>query len=447
MSDLNIVDSSTKLFSIDKPIIEFEINRNNNDIQEVNINNSISSHYPIKLGNTSILVTNLTSEYISLRTKTTKKQYYSLDPSYCNIAPNSEQKLDFKYFIKAGEQVSNSGHKFKFEAFVISPEEKDQDSKILFNKYISQKIPVKASLIKTSVKFIEKDIVDKETNGIHSNNIKNNLNHANDNNNINHDMNNNINHDMNNNINNYSNFYISENVNNNINDETNSNKSNNKIIKGNNNNEFIENNQKTNSKNNSLNTINTNNIKKEKTKETIINEEEKTIETKINNNLPKIDINKLPLNDTNNKNKSLIIDNSFNQKKESNENKLFLSHNKSKFDSYSNKDFGTPKKKRFLNTSNKYSEFDNPKTEEENAALLNNLKVEYYKLKNELDNLIERYYNLRNHVDLEEDNRDLNVESNSKNKYVGKKTTQIRLSQNICIVLCIFAVLLGFYLS
>ena len=405
MSDLNIVDSSTKLFSIDKPIIEFEINRNNNDIQEVNINNSISSHYPIKLGNTSILVTNLTSEYISLRTKTTKKQYYSLDPSYCNIAPNSEQKLDFKYFIKAGEQVSNSGHKFKFEAFVISPEEKDQDSKILFNKYISQKIPVKASLIKTSVKFIEKDIVDKETNGIHSNNIKNNLNHANDNNNINHDMNNNINHDMNNNINNYSNFYISENV------------------------------------------INTNNIKKEKTKETIINEEEKTIETKINNNLPKIDINKLPLNDTNNKNKSLIIDNSFNQKKESNENKLFLSHNKSKFDSYSNKDFGTPKKKRFLNTSNKYSEFDNPKTEEENAALLNNLKVEYYKLKNELDNLIERYYNLRNHVDLEEDNRDLNVESNSKNKYVGKKTTQIRLSQNICIVLCIFAVLLGFYLS
>ena len=95
----------------------------------------------------------------------------------------------------------------------------------------------------------------------------------------------------------------------------------------------------------------------------------------------------------------------------------------------------------------KNDEFEKPRTEEENNALLNNLKVEYYKLKNELDNLIERYYNLRNHVDLEEDNRDLNSEQSLKNNYSKDTKKEINLPQNICIGLFIFAVMLGFYLS
>ena len=181
MSELNIVDSSVELFSMDKKVITFQINHNNKqDISENNINASISSHQTIKLGKTSLIVTNLTSEYISLRTKTTKKKNYFVYPSYCNISPNSQQKLDFNYFVKEGEEVSNVGHKFKFEGFIISPEEKDQESKMLFNKYISQKIPVKAYKLKAYVEFIENEInIDNDGEPVninHTNNVNNNIN-------------------------------------------------------------------------------------------------------------------------------------------------------------------------------------------------------------------------------------------------------------------------------
>ena len=155
MSDLNIVDSSIKLFSLDKPKLVFKINPNNNT-NPTNVSNS--SHNPINLGKTSIIVNNLSSEYLAFRTKTTKKQYYSVYPSYCIIPPNDNTKIDFNYFIKEGEKVSEKGHKFRFESFVIPPEEKDKDPRGLFNTYISKKIPVKGTIIKSDVKFIENEI-------------------------------------------------------------------------------------------------------------------------------------------------------------------------------------------------------------------------------------------------------------------------------------------------
>ena len=74
MSELNVIDSSIKLFSIDKKVITFQINRDEKTITDVNINASTLSQQRITLGKTSLTVTNLTSEYISLRTKTTKKK-------------------------------------------------------------------------------------------------------------------------------------------------------------------------------------------------------------------------------------------------------------------------------------------------------------------------------------------------------------------------------------
>ena len=84
-------------------------------------------------------------------------------------------------------------------------------------------------------------------------------------------------------------------------------------------------------------------------------------------------------------------------------------------------------KSKYSNAYKKKDEFENPKTEEESAALLNNLKVEYYKLQNELDNLIEKYYNLKNHVDLEEDeeNKDIIFEEKNKNNDRKKKRNKI----------------------
>ena len=132
---------------------------------------------------------------------------------------------------------------------------------------------------------------------------------------------------------------------------------------------------------------------------------------------------------------------------ESQNDNLILNNDKAKKNSF--KDFGTPIKKKNTITNKKIDEYANPKTEEENNALLNNLKVEYYKLKNELDNLIERYNNLKNHVDLEENNKEINDEEENikNNKYSQDKKKEIKLPQHICIVLCLLAVLLGFYLS
>ena len=470
MSELNIVDSSVELFSIDKKVITFQINHNNKqDISENNINASISSHQTIKLGKTSLIVTNLTSEYISLRTKTTKKKNYFVYPSYCNISPNSQQKLDFNYFVKEGEEVSNVGHKFKFEGFIISPEEKDQESKMLFNKYISQKIPVKAYKLKAYVEFIENEInIDNDgepvninhTNNVNdninneiNNEINNNINNSTNNNSIHSIMNNNTINGTNNNINNENN-----NIMNNTNDKFNNNSRNNISHKKN---DSMSNNSLNNSNNinNNTNNINIiNNITEEKIKEnenennnTITEEEENNINlnpNENNNNLndksEKIS-NKNLVNNPSNKTLSLNINNSLVNKNESKENNVIKPHNKTKFDFNSVKDFESPKKKRFTNIKN--DEFEKPRTEEENNALLNNLKVEYYKLKNELDNLIERYYNLRNHVDLEEDNRDLNSEQSLKNNYQEQNKKEIKLPLHICIGLFIFGVLLGFYLS
>ena len=398
MSELNIIDSSKNLFSIDKKVIVFEINNEKkNTLSNININiSNSSSHYALYISHTSIIVTNLTSEYLSLRTKTTKKKNYNVYPSYCILPPNSEKKIDFKYFINEGEKISNSGHKFKFEGFIISNEEKDIDSKILFNKYISQKIPVKASLIKASVEFIEKEN-NTEINDININNSKNNI--IDNSITIKNDI---INNDTNNNINNNSNIILF-NTNNNINN----------II------DITEEKIKEDNENN--------------------NEKENIIDTKENNNIDYKQMNYFfrPSNKNINKiiNKSSV---NFIDDKEKNYKSTY--GNKNSKNSYN--DFGTPIKKR------KNEDFENMKTEEEKNAILSNLKVEYYKLKNELDNLIERYYNLKNHVDLEEENKDINIEEeNIKNKYTEKKKQEIKLPQHICMGLFILAILLGFYLS
>ena len=414
MSNLNVIDSSTKLFSLDKPKIIIKINPNNNSISNNNLNVSNLSHHPIKLGQTTIIVSNITSEYLAIKLKTTKKSYYSINPSYFVLLPNAQQKLELNYYVNVGEKVSNVGHKFKFEGFVIKPEEKNEDSKSLFNTYIKNQTPVKASFIKTSIEFIENElnlnlnqtneinINEKSSSELYSLNVNNT----------------NLNNNENNNINNNTNTEIKEKINEQENND------NNNIINEKEENIILEEKEQEKENNININDINENNIEDE------INN---------NNTLAKQSNKTLPI-DTNNN----LLNN--NELKEKN---MIFTYGKNKFDKYSNNDFGTPKKKRLTNANIKNEEFEMPKTEEEKNALLNKLKVEYYKLKNELDNLIERYYNLKNHVDLEEDNKDLISEENNniKNKYSERKKKEIKLPQNISIILFILAVLLGFYLS
>ena len=164
MTDLNITDSSTELFKIDKQKIIFQINRNNsNNNNFISQNASNSSHNPINLGQTSLNVINLSSEYLAFRAKTTKKQYYLVYPAYSVIFPNKTKKIDLGYYGKEGEIISDKGHRFKFEAFVIPEDKKDQDPRIIFKTYITNKTPVKATLIKLDVKLIEDNNNEKNT--------------------------------------------------------------------------------------------------------------------------------------------------------------------------------------------------------------------------------------------------------------------------------------------
>ena len=434
MSDLNIIDTSQKLFSINKSELVFEISSiNSSNISESNINSSTLSHYRINLGQTSIIVTNLSSEYLSLRAMTTKKKNYSVNPSYIILSPNENKNLEIKYFVNFGEKVSNSGHKFKFEGFIITPEEKDQDSRKLFNKYISQKIPVKACIIRASVKFIENAEKSSELDSNSNDNfLKNKINESNNNsknktNNF-ESINNNIikNIDNINNINNNNDILKEEyNIKNEIIDKVK------KIDK-----------EKSNEENIIFKENFNNNLRiseKDEENDNSTNKKDNIIEDKISDlNLMNIQSSKTFLS---NSNKPLT------NKIETQNDNFVLNNDKTKKNSF--KDFGTPIKKKNTITNKKIDEYANPKTEEENNALLNNLKVEYYKLKNELDNLIERYNNLKNHVDLEENNKEINDEEENiiNNKYSQDKKKEIKLPQHICIVLCLLAVLLGFYLS
>ena len=418
MSDLNIIDTSQKLFSINKPELVFEITSNNSsNITESNINSSTVSHYRINLGETSIIVTNLSSEYLSLRIMTTKKKNYSVNPSYIILPPNENKKLEIKYFVNFGEKVSNSGHKFKFEGFVIKSEEKEQDSRTLFNKYISEKIPVKACIIRASVKFIDNEKSSDLNSNSNDNFLKPKINESN-----------------NNSKNKTNNFESLNNNNNIIKNIDNNNNNTIDILKEeyNINNEIIEkekkiDKEKSNEENIILKESYNNKIlrisEKEEESDKITNKlENNNIEDKIIDlNLIKDQSSKtIPLNS--NMNKHLI------NKPEPQNTNLILTHDKIKHDKSSFNTFGTPIKKRNTFTNKKIEEYSNPKTEEENNALLNNLK---------------------NHVDLEEDNKEINDEDENikNNKYSQNKKKEIKLSQNICLGLCFLAVLLGFYLS
>ena len=332
MTDLNISDSSTDLFKIDKQKIIIQIKSiNNNNNNFINSNASNSSHNPINLGQTSLNIINLSSEYLAFGTKTTKKKYYLVYPSYSVIHPNKTQKLEIAYYGKEGEIISDKGHKFKFEGFVIPEEKKDQDPRILFKTYISNKIPVKATLIKLDVILIE-------------NNINNN-----------------------------------DNKNTNIGNPLSS---------------------------KSLGFLS------DKTEKSFIEDSLTSKENVMSSNIDK--------------NRNL-------EKSKEKEN-----HN----------EYGTPKIKRINNSNKRLTDYNYsiPKTEEENNALLNKLKVEYYKLKNELDILKNNYYNLRNHVDLEENNQEDIKEKNTKN-YPSINSKEIKLSPSICVILFILGIILGFYLS
>ena len=155
MSDI-IMDSSSKVFAIDKPNLQFNINPNISSID--NENSSKKNIHPVS--SCSIVVTNLTDNYIAFRSKTTKKDLYVVNPPYTIIKPNNNQQILIEFFMKHKSLPNREGHKFKFEGIVIDDSDINKPPKKIFEEKIANKIQVKGNTYKRDVVFIEDDNYD-----------------------------------------------------------------------------------------------------------------------------------------------------------------------------------------------------------------------------------------------------------------------------------------------
>ena len=155
MSDI-IMDSSSKVFTIDKENLQFNINPNISSID--NENSSKKNIHPVS--SCSIVVTNLTDNYIAFRSKTTKKDLYVVNPPYTIIKPNNNQQILIEFFMKHKSLPNREGHKFLFEGIVINDSDINKPPKKIFEEKIANKIQVKGNTYKRDVVFIEDDNYD-----------------------------------------------------------------------------------------------------------------------------------------------------------------------------------------------------------------------------------------------------------------------------------------------
>ncbi len=148
-----LIDTSEKIFTIDKPMITFHINPN------LNLNNNITQSQVIKYSPKSecnIIITNLNSNPISLRVRTTKKEYYAVNPTYCIILPNKHQKINILLYLKGSHlNINFSQHKFRFEGIIIDSNNLNKEPKKIFEDVIKNKIKVKGNIIKRKCECIE----------------------------------------------------------------------------------------------------------------------------------------------------------------------------------------------------------------------------------------------------------------------------------------------------
>ena len=151
-----IINQSEKLFIIEDEddTIQFKINNNslNTNIEDIS---SSTIKDLILASQTKIKIRNISNEFISFRVKTTKKKNYIVKPCYYILSPKEILNIKIIYYIHRGENINTKGHKFKFEGFIISNDEKEENPKKLFLDYITKGKKVKGTVIKKYASFIE----------------------------------------------------------------------------------------------------------------------------------------------------------------------------------------------------------------------------------------------------------------------------------------------------
>lgn len=153
MSKDLIMDVSKEVFTVDKDKLCFRVNSSN--LSKLSSHSSINSGNLQPISEEEVHLKNLTSDYLVFRTKTTKKELYAVNPTYCIIPPKGNQVLSFIFYNKQGEKPDPKHHKFKFQGFIIPESQKDKDAKDLIKEYIEKGEKVVGNEKKCGVKFIE----------------------------------------------------------------------------------------------------------------------------------------------------------------------------------------------------------------------------------------------------------------------------------------------------
>ena len=149
-SDELIMDTSKDIFKLNKDILDFIIN--SSSIKKLS---SLPSGNKKPLSEIEVTISNLTSEYIIIRVRTTKKERFSVKPSHLIIKPNSEEKIKIIYYHKIGHKLHSGIYGFKFDGFIINEDKINMDVKDIFNEYIQKKIKVIGNSVKLNTKFTE----------------------------------------------------------------------------------------------------------------------------------------------------------------------------------------------------------------------------------------------------------------------------------------------------
>lgn len=127
-----------------------------------------------------------------------------------------------------------------------------------------------------------------------------------------------------------------------------------------------------------------------------------------------------------------------------------LKSNLSKLDK---SDFGSPKKENFsldnsadFQSSKYVSQADQQKfigKDKQSEKNLKDMKVEYQKYKNQLNNLVETYKNLKNRVEMEKSRDNSNTNIKSANTAVEEK----QVPHNLALMLILISIIIGYMLG
>ena len=165
------LDASNQILKSENKDLIFRINKNKSNSQKLDL----TSECHIK-------IENISSNYVALRVRTTKKYSYAVYPIYAIIKPNYFINIKLVYHSNPNEVISSAGHKFRFEGFIIDEKEKNcKDILGLFQQYIKGKKVVKGNIIKKKVifSFVEdnqKNLKEKKFNLNDHKNCNNNFN-------------------------------------------------------------------------------------------------------------------------------------------------------------------------------------------------------------------------------------------------------------------------------